>query len=100
MIEQPQPPDHYYIADGVLVPRETMAPEVSTETITANGLDECEITNLPEGVSVTITGAVTAGPVSVTGGVLTLTSTAAGAITLRAVLDPLYRPWEITINAT
>lgn len=89
----------YHVVAGEVLPRATMAPAISTPTIAADGLAECLLGDLPAPCVVTITGAVTAGPVEVTGGSLTLTSTQPGAITVSVRADPTHKPWETTIHA-
>ena len=55
---------------------------------------------LPAPCTVTVRGVVSAGPLEVTGGSLTLTSTAPGANTIAITADPIWKPWEDTIHAT
>ena len=91
--------DAWRVVDGEVVERRIMTPIVSTATIAADGIATAVLDNLPDTCTVTITGAVTAGPVEVTGGALTLTSTQPGAITVSVRADPTHKPWETTIHA-
>lgn len=93
------PFDQLRVVDGRLVERAAMTPTVSATHFAADGTAECVITNLPDPCVVTIAGAVTAGPVGITGGTFTLTSTQPGAITVSVRADPAYKPWETTIHA-
>lgn len=88
-----------YVAAGQVLPRAVMTPTISAPTIAADGLAECVITGLPDTCTVTITGAVTAGPVEVPGGSLTLTSTQPGEIKISVRADPFYKVWGTTIDA-
>jgi hypothetical protein len=99
-IGEAQEPDSWRVVDGELVPRTVMAPSVSKASILPNGEDVCAISGLPDPCIVTIAGAVTAGPVEITGGVLELTSTHAGAIEIEVRAGLVYSPWRTTINAT
>jgi hypothetical protein len=92
-------PMAHRIVGGEAVERDEMTPIVSTETIAADGSAQCVITGLPEPCRVTITGAVQAGPVEVSGGTLTLTSTQPGAIRVAVTADPACKAWEVIIHA-
>lgn len=87
------------VVDGVLVERTTMAPTVSATTITADGTDACVITGLPTPCVVAVSGVFTAPPTAVTDGMVTLTATAPGTLTIRVTADPAYKAWETTIHA-
>lgn len=92
-------PMAFRIVAGAVVERAEMTPAVSAATFTADGLAQCVISGLPDPCRVAITGAVRAGPVEVTGGTLTLTSTQPGAIRVAVTADPTHKPWEVTIHA-
>ena len=92
--------DHYRVVDGEVVERPDMPVTLSATTIAADGEDECVLSGLPDPCTVIGHGAVSAGPVEVTGGSLTLTSTAAGTITVSIMADPVWKPWEATLHAT
>lgn len=94
------PLHHWRVAGGTVVPRAVMPVLVSTPGIAADGDNECALTGLPDPCTVTITGAVSAGPMDITGGSLILTSTAPGAIIIAITADPIWKPWESTIHAT
>jgi hypothetical protein len=89
----------YWVDGGEAVARLTMAVAVSADTIAADGVAECVLSGLPDPCTVTVRGAVTAGPVEVTGGSLTITSTALGAISVSINADPVWKPWGGVINA-
>lgn len=92
--------DHYRVADGEVVERSTLTPAVSAPSFVADGEAECVLSSLPDPCTVTVRGAVSAGPLEVTGGSLTITSTTPGAITIQITADPVWKPWEGTIHAT
>lgn len=93
-------PDDWLIVDGALVERQVIAPVFSKTSIEADGEDACVITDLPDPCSVKIQGALTHGPVDVTGGTLTLTSTTPGILDLTFTWEPTHKPWKGSINAT
>lgn len=93
------PQTAWRVVQGEVVPRAVMAPRVSAERIAADGEAECVISGLPVPCVVAIGGAVEAGPLDVTDGVLVLTSTVPGAILLRISAEPDYQPWEGVIHA-
>ena len=90
----------YRIVNGAVIERASVIATVSTNLIAANGAEECVIAGLPDPCRVTITGAVSAGPVDVVGGTLALTSTQPGAIKVTVRADPTHKAWETTIHAT
>jgi len=92
-------PEGWRLLDGELVERAAMAPEISAASFAADGVAECVISGLPDPCMVTVRGAVSAGPVEVTGGSLTLTSTAAGEIRISVTADPAWKPWRGTVEA-
>jgi hypothetical protein len=93
-------PHGWRVVEGELVARLPVPVTVSAPVITADGEDQCVLSGLPDPCTVLVHGVVQAGPVEVTGGSLTLTSTAAGAITVSIVADPVWKPWETTLHAT
>jgi len=95
----PEPPDHYRVVDGAIVARAVMEVAVSSPTIAADGADTCILSGLPDPCEVTIGGVVSAGPVEVTGGELTLASTTPGKIRVQVRADPLWRAWEAVVDA-
>ena len=92
-------PIDFRVVNGEVVERDNMAPTVSTATIAADGTATTVLGDLPDPCTVTITGAVTAGPVEVAGGALTLTSTQPGEIKVAVRADPTHKAWETTIHA-
>jgi len=93
-------PHGWRVVDGELAARLPIPVIVSAPVITADGEDECVLSGLPDPCTVVVHGAVSAGPLEVTGGSLTLTSTAAGAITVSITADPVFKPWQGAIHAT
>ena len=93
------PPDHFRVVAGEVVARAVMMPSVSATSIAADGEAACVIAGLPDPCSVVVVGAVSAGPVEVTGGELVLTSTVSGAIHVLVRDDPDHAPWEVSIDA-
>lgn len=89
----------YHVVDGEVVERATMTPSVSLATIDADGEDESVVSGLPDPCTVQLRGVVTAGPTTVTGGSVTITSTVPGTITVRVTSEPTHKAWETTINA-
>jgi hypothetical protein len=102
LIEGPlvQPLRHYRVSEGKVVERSDPAITFSVPSFAADGVAECVLSGLPDPCTVTITGAVSAGPLEVTGGSLTITSTTPGAITISITANPVWKPWEGVINAT
>jgi hypothetical protein len=90
----------HYVAGGVIVPKQTVDAVVSESTIVADGIDTTAITRLPVPCTVTISGALAAGPFEVTDGELDLTCDHAGDIVVSVTADPAYLPWSTTIHAT
>jgi hypothetical protein len=91
--------DYYRVVDGHVVERPGMPVDLSTTSIAADGAAECVLSGLPDPCTVTITGAVHAGALEVTGGSLIITSTAPGAITISVAANPVWKPWEGVIDA-
>jgi len=94
------PMGDYRVLDGQVVERLAMAVEISAASFVADGVAECVLSGLPDPCTVTLTGAVSAGPLDVVGGSLTLTSTTPGVIQIRITADPVWKPWEGAIHAT
>ena len=92
--------DHYRVVDGQVVERPEMPVVVSAPSFAANGEAECVLSGLPDPCTVTVRGVVSAGPVEVVGGSLTLTSTAPGSIHIEITAHPVWKPWETTLHAT
>lgn len=92
-------PSHWRVVDGALVERATMAPAVSATAIAADGLAEAVISGLPDPCTVRVAGPAPVGPLTVSGGTLTLTASQAGAYRVRVTADPTHAPWEGTIDA-
>lgn len=88
-----------YVVDGQIVPKLPMGLAINKTTFTANGNDVVAITEIPSGATVTITGAVTFGPETVTDGYLTITSTKLGTINVAITLRPTYFDWVVVLNA-
>jgi len=93
-------PHGWRVVDGELVARLPIPVIVSAPVITADGDDECMLSGLPDPCTVTITGVVSAGPLEVTGGSLTITTTTHSAIQISIAATPVWKPWEGTIHAT
>jgi hypothetical protein len=91
--------DEWRVVDGVLVERPSINPIMSSTTIPANGVSECVIAGLPDPCRVIVRGPVSAGPIEIIGGTLTLTSTEPGEIRISVRADPIYKPWEAIIHA-
>lgn len=91
-------PHRYRVTGGLVVPRLSMTPAVSTAEIAADGLAECVITGLPDGAQLAISGAVS-GTGTVGADPIVITSTVPGALRIRARLDPSHLAWETTIHA-
>ena len=89
-----------YIHGGAVTARIAMSLTVSTTSFPADGTSEATITGIPNGASVTISGAVTAGPETITDGELIVTSTTSGAIQVSITMRPAYQDWSTTLNAT
>jgi hypothetical protein len=90
----------YYVAAGVVVPRSSMGLSVSKTSFTADGVDEVTIGGIPTGAVAQVSGAVTAGPETISDGSLTLTSTTTGSITVSISAPPTYFDWSVTLDAT
>lgn len=91
--------EEFYVLDGAATPRLLITPNVSAVTIAADGVAECNITSLPDPCQAQITGAVTSGPASITGGKLTITSTQPGAIRVAVTAGVQRKLWEALIHA-
>lgn len=96
----PQRLDHYRVVEGEVVERPDMPVVVSSPRFAADGEASCVLSGLPDPCTVTIAGAASAGPLEVTGGSLTLTSTTPGAIHVQVAAHPAWKPWETTLHAT
>ena len=94
------PAEHYRVGPlAEVLPRDVMTPSVSALEIAADGVAEAVIAGLPVPCVVEVTGAVAAGPVEVTGGVVSITSTEPGALRVRITAGVQWRAWEVVINA-
>lgn len=82
-----------------IVPRDTMAPSVSATSILADGIDACTIASYPAGCTVRISGAASYGPALLTDPTLVLTLSTPGSLTVDLEASPVYRPWQVVINA-
>jgi hypothetical protein len=87
------------VVDGALVERSAMAPAVSQASLAADGVDECVITGLPEGCTVSVQGCVDLPSTVVTDGTLTITTTRAGMMRVLVRHDPAWKPWQVVLNA-
>ena len=92
-------PATHYMPGGVITPRAEMAPTISATSIEADGIEECEISGLPDPCEVSITGA-TNWEGTLTGGTLILTATQPGDIAVQAVAAPEYLVFRTVIHAT
>lgn len=88
-----------YVHNGAVVARQSISPTVSKTQITSDGIDSTTISGLPDPCTVSISGPVSVAPTSVTGGSITITCNAPGAITVSVEADPTYVSWSTTINA-
>jgi hypothetical protein len=89
-----------YVTDGAVTPRTALSLTTNKTTLTANGTDEVTITGIPSGASAKITGAVSAGPETITDGELVITSTATGKINVSITLRPAYQDWSCVLTAS
>jgi hypothetical protein len=89
-----------YVVAGQLVPKVSMGLGVSATSFPADGTSDVTITGIPAGATVTISGAVSAGPETITDGQLVITSNVAGAIIVTIACRPKYLDWSVTLNAT
>lgn len=91
--------DTHYVAGGNLLQRGVLTPAVPRTTLAADGVDSVTIGGLPDPCVITVTGAVSFGPAVVTGGGGTISTNAVGPIVVRVTADPLFVPWEVTLDA-
>jgi hypothetical protein len=88
-----------YVLAGAVVPRQTMTPSVSATTIASDGVAASTISSLPDPCSVTIGGIVAAGPDTVTGGSIIITSDHPGDITITVSAAPAWLDWTGIVHA-
>lgn len=88
------------VIGGQIVPKVGMGLSVSATSFPADGTSDVTIGGIPAGASVTISGAVSAGPETITDGQLAITSNVAGSILVTITAPPMYFDWSITLDAT
>lgn len=88
-----------YVLNGAITAKTVLHPTVSKTTFSANGTDEVTIGKLPIGAVASVSGAVTAGPETLTESELILTSTTTGSILVSITNGVPYLPWSTTLNA-
>ncbi len=94
-------PLHDWWFDGSAVQRRTTAPiTISATEIIANGSDAVVVAGIPEAAVLTVRGAISVAPTSVSGGTVTLTTTTPGALRLSVRCAPPFLTWEATVHAT
>lgn len=86
----------HYVAGGVVLPRASIAATFSAETIAADGVDELVISDLPDPCTARFRGAVSAGPIEVTGGELVLTCDVPGTLQVTIEAGVAFLPWSGT----
>jgi hypothetical protein len=87
-----------YVTGGAVQPRETMAPTVDKNTITADGVDMVTITGLPA-CKIGITGPLAMSPLDVTDGTVQFTANIRGDYVITATAPPQFLDWSTTIHA-
>jgi hypothetical protein len=87
------------VVAGALAPRTASAISLSATTLDADGEDEVVMTGIPTGARLRAWGAVTLAWTLVTGGSVTLTSTAAGRIHLEVQCPAPYLDWHGGVDA-
>lgn len=88
----------HYIVDSVPVNRPLMETAIGKSTILANGEDTSEITGIPEGAKLTITGPISLEPVVVDEGAIQFSADVAGDYTIRLECFP-YLDWQGVVHA-
>lgn len=91
--------DTHYVLDGALTDRLLQTPTVSAATIKADGIAVSTVSGLPVPCQLTVSGALQAGPVSITDGMIDITCDHAGALLITVIANPIYVAWSTTINA-
>lgn len=89
----------FRLSDGAVIPRETMAPDVSATSIAADGVAEAVVAGLPQPCRVSIRGVAQWGPETVDDGEVVITSSLPGALEVRVEAPPSYRAWRTVIHA-
>ncbi|WP_029311607.1 hypothetical protein [Acidiphilium angustum] len=85
------------VIGGQIVPKVGMGLSVSATSFPADGTSDVTIGEIPAGASVMISGAVSAGPETITDGQLAITSNVAGSILVTITAPPMYFDWSITL---
>ena len=89
----------HYVLSGEVIQKQASTTMISTDTISATGEDSVTISSIPEGATVTLSGAVSWSG-TVTGGSLSFSSTAPGKINILIAKNPEWVEWEGSVNAT
>lgn len=90
----------HYVADGQIMARQDMPIIIDPTTILADGRDIVTLTSLPQPCTVTVTGVIQAGPMTIEGGELEITSDHPGEFKITVSAGVEWRDWEATIHAT
>jgi hypothetical protein len=89
-----------YITNGALASKREMPCAAPKTNFAADGVAEIVISGIPHAAIVRVSGAVTAGPETITDGELVITSITPGEITVSVTKAPEYLDWRIIIRAT
>jgi hypothetical protein len=89
----------HYVADGVVVERTEMAPNVSTTSIAADGIAVATIAGLPNPCTLVVTGPLAQAATEITDGAVEFTADVAGDYTL-SITATAFLPWSVVIHAT
>lgn len=88
-----------YMVDGVILDRVAPPISMSAASIAADGLEEIEVSGIPEGSSMRISGAVTLPWTLIESGVATLTASIPGASSISVRCPPPYLAWSGAFDA-
>jgi hypothetical protein len=89
----------HYVRDGRILPRKPIEITPRTTTIEADGKDCLVLSDLPQPCTVTIQGAIRAGPITVEDGSLEISCDQPGLFRVVITADPEWVAWEGVFHA-
>jgi hypothetical protein len=87
-----------YVAGGAVTARQTMSPNVTKDTLTADGIDRVSITGLPT-CKIAIAGPLTQAATDITDGTVDFTANIRGDYVITATAPPQFLDWSTTLHA-
>jgi hypothetical protein len=90
----------HWVNSGTVTAKGVIGAAIDTTTIAADGTAAATITGLPMPCTVTVSGALSAGPLTVTDGTVVLTCDHPGDLILNVTAEPAWLPYTVTVHAS